>query len=285
MGRVHRRTAIKGLALLGGAATAGACTTPRAPAPASSARPSAQPRATAFTLRTQRLHLARGSERPLPTSIWRPTAAGDYPLILFSHGLGATPHDYEELLTGWARAGFVVAAPAYPHTTAGVADFNPVDVFNQPADASYVITQVVQRLGITGPIAAAGHSAGGVTTLGLFASRDDRLEAGVVLAGRQIFATPLTGSPAPLLFVHGRRDKTIAYADGHAAYDAVTWPKAFLTVTDGGHTTTGRELDVVERTSTDFWRWSLYRDAAAESRLTADATGGKLATLEVDLRR
>ncbi|WP_433297616.1 alpha/beta hydrolase family protein [Actinoplanes sp. CA-030573] len=232
-----------------------------------------------FAVRTQKLSLARG-DRPLPTTIWRPATGGVYPLILFSHGLQATPGSYDELLTTWARAGFVVAAPAYPHTAAGVAQFNPVDVVNQPADARFVITEVVKRLGGTGPIAAAGHSAGGITTLGLFAGeRDERLRAGVILAGRQIFTTPLTGARTPLLFVHGKRDRTVAYADGRAVYDAVSWPKAFLTVTDGGHTPTGRQLDVVAGTSTDFLRWSLYGDAAAKARLPRDATRGGLATL------
>ena len=76
--------------------------------------------------------------------------------------------------TTWARAGFVVAAPTYPHTAAGVADFNPVDLIYQPADAEYVITQVVRRLGPVGPIAAAGHSGGGVATLGMFTGDRDR---------------------------------------------------------------------------------------------------------------
>jgi len=216
----------------------------------------------------------------LPTTIWRPTTAGTYPLILFSHGLEATPADYRELLTTWAKAGFVVAAPTYPHTAAGVAEFNPVDLVYQPLDAEYVITQVVKRLGPVGPIAAAGHSGGGVTTLGMFSgNRDERLKAGVIMAGRQIIATPLTGPRTPLLFVHGKRDRTVAYADGRAVYDAVTWPKAFLTFPAGGHTPSTAELDVVAATSTDFWRWSLYGDPAPKTRLTKDATRGRLGTL------
>lgn len=288
---MRRRTVIKGLSLWGVAATAGACSAPRAP----ESRPSSPAQATAkesapvigkaptesFAVRTEKLRLSRAADRPLPTTIWRPEADGAYPLILFSHGLGGAPSDYDDLLTRWARAGFIVAAPAYPHTAKGVAERNPVDILNQPADASYVITQVVRRLGSdAGPIAAAGHSAGGITTLGLFAgNRDKRLRAGVILAGRQIIAAPLSGAATPLLFVHGKRDNAVAYADGHAAYDAVTWPKAFLTVTRGGHVSTGRELAVIAETSTDFLRWSLYGDAAAKKRLPRDAARGGLATL------
>lgn len=282
MGRVLRRTVLKGLI---GTAALGGCTTtaptPSTPsvAPSSSAPPKAPSRV--FPIKSERLSLARGADRPLPTTIWRPTTAGTYPLILFSHGLEATPANYRELLTTWAKAGFIVAAPTYPHTAAGVADFNPVDLVYQPLDAEYVITQVAKRLGPVGPIAAAGHSGGGVTTLGMLSgNRDDRLKAAVVMAGRQIIATPLTGPSTPLLFVHGKRDEVIDYADDHAVYAATTWPKAFLTVTDGGHVPTGAELAVVATTSTDFLRWSLYGDPAAKRRLPRDATRGNLATLE-----
>jgi len=296
MGRMHRRTAFKVLVSAAATAALGACTargaTATAPAPADGAkppsrRPAALPAREApdrdLALATRTLALSRGADRPLPTTVWYPRAAGSYPLILFSHGLGGAPRNYSDLLTSWARAGFVVAAPAYPHTAAGVREFNVLDLLNQPADAGEVITRTLaafksridpQR------IAAAGHSGGGITTLGMFTgNRDDRLRAGVVLSGRQIVASPFTGPAAPLLFVHGKRDTTVSYADGRAAYNAVAWPKAFLTITDGGHLPAGEELDVVVATSTDFWRWSLYGDRAAKSRLGKDATRGGLATL------
>ena len=98
--------------------------------------------------------------------------------------------------------------------------------------------------------------------------------AGVIMAGRQIIAAPLSGPSTPLLFVHGRRDQVVDYRDGHAVYAAVTWPKAFLTFPDCGHVATGAELDVVIATSTDFWRWSLYGDPAAKARLARDASKG-----------
>lgn len=244
--------------------------------------------ATSLALGVRTLKLSHGAARPLPTTVWYPKTGGPYPLILFSHGLTARPADYTELLTTWARAGFVVAAPAYPHTSRGVADFQILDVINQPGDAEYVITEVLTAFKTRidpQRIAAAGHSAGAVTTIGMFTSnRDKRLVAGVVLAGRQVLAAPFTGPAAPLLFVHGKQDGTVAYADGRAAYDAVTWPKAFLTVTKGGHTPAGRELSVVATTTTDFWRWSLYGDAAAGKRLSKDATKGHLATLTGTLK-
>ncbi|MGK5679040.1 alpha/beta hydrolase family protein [Actinoplanes sp. URMC 104] len=263
-----------------------AASMPAAPspsAPTTKVAPSAAPRQ-AFEVTTRTLALRRGADRPLPTSVWAPRGDGPFPLILFSHGLGGRPSDYRAILAAWARAGFVVAAPAYPHTSGGVAEFNVLDVINQPADASYVITQVIGELGglvDRGRIGAAGHSAGGITTIGLFSgNRDERLRAGVVLAGRQVLPAPFAGPEAPMLFVHGRKDPTVAYADGRAAFDAVRWPKAFLSVTGGGHVVTGRAAEVVTTTTADFLRWSLYGDDAARARLANDATRGKLATFQ-----
>lgn len=314
MGRVHRRSVALALTVAVVPTTLVACSTGGDPAPRPTALPSAaeipsQPNAApsaasptaasptaaspairgttapkqSFTVETRTLKLRRGADRPLPTTLWLPRGNGPFPMILFSHGLGGKPSDYRELITSWASAGFVVAAPAYPHTSASAAEFNVLDVLNQPADASYVITEALADLGALvdrNRVAAAGHSAGGVTTLGLLSnSRDTRLRAGVVLAGRQILPQPFTGPETPLLFVHGRRDATVAYADGRAAFDAVDWPKAFLSVTDGGHFASGRSLDVIAATTTDFWRWSLYGDPTGRERLQRDATRGGLATL------
>ena len=108
--------------------------------------PTTAPKQT-FAVGTRTLALRRGADRPLTTTVWVPRGDGPFPLILFSHGLGGKPSDYRELVTSWARAGFVVAAPAYPHTAASAAEFNVLDVLNQPADASYVITQTLAELG------------------------------------------------------------------------------------------------------------------------------------------
>ena len=81
-----------------------------------------------------------------------------------------------------------------------------------------------------------------------------------------------------MLFVHGKKDATVKYTDGLTAFRAVPWPKALLSVTDGGHITTGQGLTVVVDTSTDFLRWSLYGDDAARARLPKDAARYGVAT-------
>jgi alpha-beta hydrolase superfamily lysophospholipase len=251
-----------------------------------------------FDVETRQLRLSRGADRPLPVTIWYPEAdAGRFPVILFSHGLTGTPRDYEPLLVHWAAAGFVVAAPTYPHTSRNAERFEALDVINQPADATYVLTEVLKldrRSGdplrgrlATDRLAAAGHSAGGITTVGLFTvARDERLDAGVVLAGSALgVGLGFTGPPAPLLFVHGERDSVVSYASGKAAYDSVPWPKALLTLPDGDHGQSllregNRAFDVVADSTLDFWRWSLYRDADAKRRLPEDAESAGLGRLD-----
>jgi dienelactone hydrolase len=232
--------------------------------------------------------------RRLDVTVWYPRAERRFPLVLFSHGLGGLPSDYADLLRGWAAAGFVVAAPAYPGTSGNAVDRDPLDVVNQPADASYVIGRVLAldaRAGdplrgrlATDRVAAAGHSAGGITTVGLFTrSRDPRLDAGIVLAGSSLgMGTGFSGPAAPQLFVHGERDDVVSYAAGKAAYDAVPWPKALLSLPEGDHLLRagGSSWDVVAEATVEFLRWTLYGDAAARSRLTDDAARGALAVLD-----
>ncbi|PWU50681.1 chlorophyllase, partial [Micromonospora globispora] len=263
----------------------------------------------AFAVGVRQLKLNRDGDRPLPVTVWYPArgeadgtpersvaaATGRFPVVMFSHGLGARPEDYQLLLSRWASAGFVVAAPKFPHTGQG-GDGNVLDVLNQPADVSYALTQVLAldtkagdplrgRLD-TERVAAAGHSAGGVTTIGLFtAGRDERLDAGIVFAGTGLgVGTAFAGAAAPQLFVHGEADEVVDYAAGKAVYDAVPWPKAMLSLPKGDHgralLTDGKALRVVSDTTVEFLRWTLYGDAAAKKRLPADATRGNLATLD-----
>jgi dienelactone hydrolase len=261
-------------------------------APRSSGRTMVTPPAgiaptTTFAIEERKLSLRRGAARPLPTTVWAPVGGGPYPLVLFSHGLTSEPSAYASVLTAWAKAGFVVAAPAYPHTSYGVKNIDPLDIANQPADASYVISEVLKayqgRIDDK-RIAAAGHSAGGITTIGMFTgSRDDRLVAGIVLAGERVLLAPFTGPAAPLLFVHGKLDNTVPYARGLAAYNAVPWSRAMLTVTAGGHVAITKDFTPVIATTTDFLRWSLYGDPAAKARLYSDATKGGDATFNDQL--
>ncbi|MGC4817465.1 alpha/beta hydrolase family protein [Micromonospora sp. DT63] len=270
--------------------------------------PSGTAPTSAFGVGVRQLKLNRDG-RALPTTIWYPAAGkaggavkrsaaaaqGRFPVVMFSHGLTGRPEDYATLLTRWAAAGFVVAAPTFPHTSKG-GDGNILDVLNQPADVSYALTQVLALDGKAGDglrgrlatdrVGAAGHSAGGVTTIGLFtASRDERLDAGVVFAGTAVgVGTAFAGATAPQLFVHGELDEVVDYAAGKAAYDKVPWPKAMLSLPKGDHGRAllgdAKTLRVVSDTSVEFLRWSLYGDAEAKKRISTDATRNDIATFD-----
>jgi poly(3-hydroxybutyrate) depolymerase len=127
-------------------------------------------------------------------------------------------------------------------------------------------------------IAAAGHSAGGITTIGMFSgNRDVRLVAGLVLSGERVLNVPFQGPPAAMLFVHGKLDDTVPYANGLKAFQAVPWSRAMMSVTKGGHVAITKDFGPVITTTTDFLRWSLYGDPAARSRLKGDATENRTA--------
>jgi dienelactone hydrolase len=249
----------------------------------------------------------RGAARALPTTLWYPAigaapasgpdpaegatpASGSFPLVLFSHGLTAQPGDYAAILSRWAQAGFVVAAPLYPHTHYQAPGFDENDIVNQPADASAVLDQL---LAVNDPvraavdarrIAAAGHSGGGITTVGLFSAvRDDRLRAGVVMAGTDFQGVAFTGPAAAMLFLHGRKDTTVAWSAGHTVFEAVPWSRAMLSVTDGGHVIEAADFEAYTRTTTQFLRYALYGDAVARAGLPAAAATGGVATLEDQL--
>lgn len=192
------------------------------------------------------LSLSRGTDRPLPTTVWFPTGRpGRHPLVVFSHGLGGEPAQFTPLLESLAGAGYVVAAPAYPHTSARV-PVDRSDIGRQPADAAYVLERLKALDGTpgdvlagrldTGRVAAVGFSAGGTTTLGLLGrGHDPSLRAAISIAGRRP-ATPFGGPATPVLFLHGDRDRVVPIEAGRRAYAAVPWPgKRFVTMPGEGH--------------------------------------------------
>ncbi|TQJ24884.1 platelet-activating factor acetylhydrolase isoform II [Micromonospora sp. A202] len=230
------------------------------------------------------------SARPLPVTIWFPAsadrvAAGRFPVVVYSHGLGSRPDLHAGLTTRWAAAGFVVAAPAYPHTWQGAAHFTRADVRNQPADAWRLIRHLGRldrnredplagHLDLTS-VGAAGHSAGGFTTSGMFSEgHPARLRAGIVIAGGGLPGS-FAGPVAPVLFVHGTADAVVPLTVGRAAYGRTPGPAAFLSLLGqdhGAYLTPGHPgFAPVLATTTDFLRWTLYGDKAAGARLPADA--------------
>lgn len=248
-------------------------------------------------------------ERVLETTIWYPatgapdangtappdTAGGPHPLIVFAHGFSGTPGGYEDLLTRLAAAGYVVAAPKFPLSSGGGPHTpDAADVVNQPADVSFVITKLLQEsrakrgplAGMIDPkaIGVAGHSNGGITSLGITAHsccRDERVQAVAVLSGTP---APYPGGKysfadmPPFLAVHGTADQQVAYDDAVRTFNAARGPKVFLTVEGGDHgssvSVSGPAGGSVLSTITDFFDGYLRDDRAAIDRLPADAQPG-----------
>lgn len=258
------------------------------------------------TLRTWVLYPAEGTPATEATPVYGDgltpaTARGPFPMIVFAHGSGGNVEGYRELLVRWAAAGYVVAAPTFPGAASPPATTSD-DYPDQPGDMSYVAGEMVRLSGSgIGPFAnlvdparigAAGHSLGGVTTLGLIANAccsDPRFKAGVVLAGREVpFGNHefFTQPNAPLLFVHGDRDGNVSYSDGKLAYVDAQAPKHFVTVEGGGH---GRpfqsgvdqtDFRVVLTTTLDFFDHYLRGAANGLDRLRAHASVAGVSHIE-----
>ncbi len=174
-------------------------------------------------------------------------ADGRFPLVVFSHGVTATGPTYEGRLKEWARAGYVVAAPTYPLSSGpgGVIG----DYVNQPADVSFVIDELLALPsddpldGHLDPeaIAAAGHSLGAITTLGVSLNgccADDRLDAAVEISGLRL---PFPGGDfddldeLPLLAIHGAADRTVPVSGSDTLFADVPGPASYLRFPEGGH--------------------------------------------------
>ncbi|PWR08391.1 alpha/beta hydrolase [Micromonospora acroterricola] len=280
-----RLIAVLVTALLAGCAPASAV------ADGSTAAPDGPPSARrapegSYTVGVRTLTLDPRSARPLPVTIWYPaSAAGRFPVVIYSHGLDSRPELHAGLTARWAAAGFVVAAPAFPHTRRGATGFTRADVRNQPADCWRLVRHLRRldadpadplagHLDLTS-IAAAGHSAGGFTTAGMFTEgHPARLRAGIVIAGGGLPGS-FAGPAARLLFVHGTADPVVPVAVGRAAYRRTPGPAAFLSLLGqdhGAYLTPGHPgFGPVLTTTTDFLRRALYDDQAAGARLPADA--------------
>jgi dienelactone hydrolase len=227
---------------------------------------------------------AYDSKRTLPTDVYVPTASAPRPLILFSHGYKGAPSKFSQLLSAWARAGYIVAAPQFPLTSDRGAPYDQVgDFVNQPGDISFVITQLLNgplRAQIDASrIGAAGLSLGGATTYGLIAAsccRDARIRAAAVFdAVRLPFGEPLGTNAVPLLITHIDSDIAAPYMTAEEGFADAVPPKWFLTFHGGIHPEAYEDTPsphdfTATQTSIDYFDLTLLDDAAAGTRLMQD---------------
>jgi fermentation-respiration switch protein FrsA (DUF1100 family) len=230
-------------------------------------------------------------------------ADGPFPLVVFGHGYEETPETYKLLLESWARAGFVVAAPAFPLENAdapGGADEE--DLVNQPADMRFVISHLLAESasgsgtlgGLLSPsaVAASGQSDGGDTALAVgygHLDRDPRVKAVIVLSGaegpfREGIEFP-PGSP-PLLATQGSADPINHPYETSEFFTAARPPKFLLSLEGASHlppyTYEQPQLGVVEHVTISFLRAYLENAARALQRLPSVGNVPGVATLAAD---
>lgn len=217
------------------------------------------------------------------------TGSGPFPLIVFGHGLGATPAQYGDLLSTWAGAGYVVAAPAFPlsnENSPGVPDAG--DVANQSGDLSAVITRAIELSSsaegraLAGMVDAeriglAGHSNGGITVAGLIGQScciDDRVDAAIIIAGTSQLLPGATfdwSRTPPLLIVHGDNDTVIPYDEGVRLFNSARSPKGLFTLIDSDHNSylfsDSKAFSLTAQATLDFLNGYLKSDAAALAAL------------------
>lgn len=178
--------------------------------------------------------------------------AGPFPLIVFSQGYDTRVAAYARLLDTWARAGYVVAAPTYPHTDPTAAGgLDEGDIVNHPADLRFVIsTLVAQAQSSDGPlahllnrqqIALAGQSDGGDVSLAVAANsccKDSAVKAAAILSAAELpgFGGTYYGSGSPpLLVIQGDRDTINAPGCSAALYDQAAAPKYYVDLLGAKH--------------------------------------------------
>jgi dienelactone hydrolase len=231
------------------------------------------------------------------------SAYGPFPLVVFGHGFAHTPNLYQRLLQAWTRAGYVVAAPAFPLTNqAAPGGPNEEDLTNQPADMSFIITSLLNASaspssplhGLINPaeIAVSGHSDGGDTALAAAYEpgyRDRRVGAAVILSGAEIpaggeFAFPAGGPP--LLATQGTADKINLPTATYSYFAAAQRPKYLLKLIGSSHippyTYEQPRLSIVENTTIAFMDAYLKRKPGALRRISAAGQVPGVATLQAE---
>ena len=219
---------------------------------------------------SRRVHFRNGVSGPrvLVTEVRYPRRGrAPFPLVVFAHGFIETPSDYARLLDGWARAGYVVAAPRFPAESPG-APGGPdrSDLGNEPRDLGFVISRLTARSSPVGTlvdthrIAVAGQSDGAVAALAAAYDRryrDRRIDAAIVMSGAALFG--FTGSPPgspPLLAIQGTQDPFNPPATTTFYFRLMRRPRYLLWLLGAPHlepyTTNDRWASVVRGATTSF---------------------------------
>ncbi len=253
-----------------------------------------------FTDSSRRVEIPGAGLRPrtLVTVVRYPRAPGRFPLIIFGHGFAVTPALYAQLLEAWAHAGYVVAAPIFPLENANAPGGpNESDIVNQPADESFVITEMLRSPAFrgridAGEVAVSGQSDGGNTALALaYAARrrDRRVRATVILSGGEVPPVAdldLSVPGPPLLATQGTADTINPPAFTRAFFDPAPRPKYLLELLGASHlppyTGGAPWAAATTRVTTAFLDSYLKRAPGAMQRMRAEGAVPGVAALQSD---
>jgi len=195
--------------------------------------------------------------RTLRTLIWQPAMRMPVPLLVMAPGFDSLPEWFDAVASTIAAAGFVVASPAFPVTNHNA----PGDLLNklgdagqQPADMSFMITQLLAANATPGDglngriiaddVAVLGLSLGGTTVTALTRKnccRDARIRASLQFAAAPIellanlFGSDSIAAGPPTLVAHGTMDTTLPYSGSQLLYAQIEPPKVFLGITGANH--------------------------------------------------
>jgi len=214
---------------------------------------------------------------------------------VFSQGYDLSVQAYSTLLTDWASAGFVVAAPTYPHTDpSDQSALDENDITNHPTDLRYVITTLLDAARGSGSILSGlidaneigvvGHSDGADVTLAAATDtccRDPRVKAAAILSGAELASFgghyALSGG-VPLLVTQGSADTINLPACSAQIYNAAGSPKYYLDLLGAPHESPyadpGPDQQIVAQVTTDFFDTELAGQTAALAAMTTDGNVG-----------
>jgi len=209
--------------------------------------------------------------RSLPTTVWAPTPAGHYPLVVFVHGYDVGPSTYARFCTQLASSGYVVAAPSFPlEDPSRGYGLDRGDLPNEATDVSFVIGEI-ERSSLAASlapseVAVVGHSDGAdvALMLGYVSGHiDPRIRAVVADAPDPISGTIQAGARTPLLLVQGDADDVVPYSSSQTVFAQLSSPRYYLTLLGATHLP-----PIVGGT-----QWTPVLDAAVAGFLDAEVAG------------
>jgi len=170
---------------------------------------------------------------------------GPFPIVLFSHGFGASRLYYSHLLVGIASWGFVVVSADYLErgllaeaTNATAADTPAVDLHTMFSSlsateaASASASSPLHGLADAGKVAAVGHSAGGQTAFD--ALRDPRVDVAV---GWEPVGPSGVPADKPAMIIGDRGDIALTPAVLTRQFDTFPGATRFVEISGEGHNT------------------------------------------------